>query len=420
MKSRTLLVLTTAIAAAAAAAAQAPSVDQQMKIFVPPPAVPTPITIHAGELIDGKGKVTRDVTITVLGTKITSVKPGKTPAPTYEFAKLTVLPGMIDSHVHITAHFNDEGRATDKGESAEVQGLKWAENTYKTLMSGFTTIQSIGSDEDYPLRRAIAGGRLPGPRLLTSGQPINNPKMTPDEIRAFVRKTKANGADVVKIFASKSSREGGAPTMTDAQMDAACGEAKAIGIRTWVHAHAAAAVRQAIMAGCYAITHARFVTQSELDLAAARGVFIEPSWGVVQQNYLAHQVNYEGIGNYTKDAFAEMRRYQPSTPAVWHMMLATKGLKLLSGGDTNAGAEGHNVEEIIWRTHNGQKAMDAITVATSADAGALGLGNVTGSIAPGMEADIIAVAGDPLKDITALRKVTFVMKGGTVYKNVAP
>jgi imidazolonepropionase-like amidohydrolase len=402
-------VLTTAIAAAAAAAAQAPSVDQQMKIFVAPPAVPTPITIHAGELIDGKGKVMRDMTITVLGTKITGVKPGKTPAPTYEFAKLTVLPGLIDSHVHITAHFNDEGRATDKGESGEVQGLKWAENAYKTLMGGFTTIQSIGSDEDYPLRKAIAGGRLPGPRLLTSGQPINNPKMTPDEIREFVRKTKANGADVVKIFASKSSREGGAPTMTDAQMEAACGEAKAIGIRTWVHAHAAAAVRQAINAGCYAITHARFTTQSELDLAAARGVFIEPSWGVVQQNYLAHQPNYEGIGNYSKDAFAEMKRYQPSTPAVWRMMLGTKGLKILSGGDTNAGAEGHNVEEIVWRT-----------VATSADAAALGLGAVTGSIAAGMEADIIAVAGDPLKDITALRNVKFVMKGGTVYKNVAP
>jgi imidazolonepropionase-like amidohydrolase len=422
MRSITLLALTaaTAVAASLPVQAQAPSVEQQMKIFVAPPAVPTPITIHAGALINGKGKVTRDVTITVLGTKITAVTPGKPAKPTYEFARLTVLPGLIDSHVHITAHFNDEGRATDKDETGEQRGLKWAENAYATLMGGFTTIQSIGSDEDYPLRKAIAGGRLPGPRLLTSGKPLGDPKMTPDQIRAFVRQTKANGADVVKIFASKSSREGGAPTMTDAQMQAACGEAKQIGIRTWVHAHAAAAVRQAIQAGCHAITHARFVTQSELNLAAQRGVYIEPSWGVVQQNYLAHQPNYEGLGNYTKEAFAEMRRYQPSTPAVWRMMLATKGLKLLSGGDTNAGAEGHNVEEIVWRVHNGQKPMDAITVATSKDAGAVGLGAVTGAIVPGMEADIIAVKGDPLTDITALRSVVFVMKGGTVYKNVAP
>jgi imidazolonepropionase-like amidohydrolase len=422
MRSKTLLALTTALVAAAAcpAQAQAPSVEQQMKIFVAPPAVPTPITIHAGELIDGKGKVMRDMTITVLGTKITGIKAGKTAQPTYDFAKLTVLPGLIDTHVHITDHFNDEGRATAKDETGEQQGLKWSENAYATLMSGYTTVQSIGSEKDYPLRKAIAGGRLPGPRLLTSGEPIGNPKLTPDELRAFVRKTKANGADVVKIFASKSSRDGGAPTMSDAQMEAACGEAKKIGIRTWVHAHAAAAIRQAILAGCHAITHARFTTQSELDLAVQRGVYIDPTWGVVQQNYLAHQTNYEGIGNYTKEAFAEMRRYQPSTPAVWRMMLNTKGLKLLSGGDTNAGAEGHNVEEIVWRVHNGQKPIDAITVATSKDAEAIGLGSITGSITPGMEADIIAVKGDPLTDITALRRVVFVMKGGTVYKNVAP
>jgi imidazolonepropionase-like amidohydrolase len=396
-----------------------PTVEQQMATFVAPPAAPKPITIHAGELIDGKGAVMRDMTITVTGTKITAVAKGKPAAPTYEFASLTVMPGMIDSHVHITAHFDDAGRATDKGESGEQQGLKWAENVYKTLLGGFTTIQSIGSDDDYALRKAIAGGRLPGPRLLTSGQPINNPRMTLEEIRAFVAKKKADGSDVIKIFASKSSREGGAPTMTDAQMEAACGEAKKLGMKTWVHAHAAAAVRQSILAGCYAITHARFVTQSELDLAAARGVFIEPSWGVVQQNYLAHQANYEGLGNYTKDAFAEMKRYQPTTPAVWHMMLTTKGLKILAGGDTNAGAEGHNVEETIWRVDNGQKPMDAIVVTTSADANALGLGAVTGSITPGLEADIIAIKGDPLKDITALRNVVFVMKGGIVYKNVA-
>lgn len=404
-------------AAFAPLAAAPPTVDQQMKVFASPPAAPGPITIHAGSLIDGKGAVMRDMTITVIGTRISAVSKGRPAHPTYDFAALTVLPGLIDSHVHITAHFNDEGRATDKGESGEQQGLKWAENVYKTLMAGFTTVQSIGSDEDYPLRRAIAGGRLPGPRLLTSGQPINDPRMTPAEIRAFVDKKKADGSDVIKIFASKSSREGGAPTMSDAQMEAACGEARKIGIRTWVHAHAAAAVRQAILAGCYAITHARFVTQAELDLAAARGVYIEPSWGVVQQNYLAHQANYEGLGNYTKEAFAEMRRYQPTTPAVWHMMLATKGLKILAGGDTNAGAEGHNVEETIWRVDNGQRPMDAIVVTTSADAKALGLADVTGSITPGLEADIIAVGGDPLKDITALRKVMFVMKGGVVYRN---
>lgn len=401
------------------AAAQVPTLDQELTNFVPKPARPTPITIHAGTLIDGKGGLMRDVTVTVLGTKITGIAKGKPAAPTYDFAKLTVLPGLFDTHVHITTHFNDEGRATDKGETGEQKGLKWAENVYVTLMSGFTTVQSVGSDDDFILRRAIAGGRLPGPRLLTSGKPLGNPKLTPDEIRAYVDATKAKGADVLKIFASASSRDGGAPTMSDAQMGAACGEARKIGLRTWVHAHAAAAVRQSILAGCDVITHARFTTQAELDLAVQHGVAIEPTWGVVQQNYLAHRANYEGIGNYRADAFENMRQYQPTTPAVWHMMLRTKGLKLLSGGDTNAGAEGHNVEEIIWRVQHGQPAMDAITVATSNDAAAVHLADVTGTLKPGLEADIIAVDGDPIRDITALRKVVFVMKGGTVYKNVA-
>jgi imidazolonepropionase-like amidohydrolase len=378
-----------------------------------------PIRIHAGELIDGRGGVQRDMTIVVDGSKIVSVEKGKAGKPDYDFGRLTVLPGLIDSHVHITFHFNDEGRATAEGEGDKEKALKYAENLYVTLMSGFTTVQSIGAEDDLALRTAIEHGRLPGPRLLTSGQPLPSSLKTPEEIRAFVRQNKAKGVDLIKIFASKSSREGGGPTMTDEQIQAACGEAKALGLRTWVHAHAASAVRQAIMAGCYAVTHARFVTQAELDLAVERGVYIEPSWGVVQQNYLAHQPNYLGIGNYTQAAFDNMVEYQKTTPPVWKMMFQTKGLKILSGGDTVAGAEGHNANEAIWRVQNGQSPMDAIVSATSLDATAIGLGDKVGAIAPGMEADIIAVAGDPLKDITALGRVLFVMKAGKVYKNVA-
>jgi imidazolonepropionase-like amidohydrolase len=166
------------------------------------------------------------------------------------------------------------------------------------------------------------------------------------------------------------------------------------------------------------VTHARFATQADMTLAAERGVYIEPSWGLVQQNYLAHQPNYLGIGNYTQAAFDNMVEYQKTTPPVWRMMFQTKGLKILSGGDTNAGGEGHNAEEAIWRVQNGQPAMAALVSMTSLDAQSLRLGDKIGAIAPGMEADIIAVDGDPLKDITSLRRVLFVMKGGKVFKNV--
>ena len=377
-----------------------------------------PVVIHAGELLDGKGAVQRDVTITVEGSKITRVEPGAVAPADYDFAALTVMPGLIDTHTHITKTFNKQGRATEDGDTPTELGLKRAENVWVTLMGGFTTIQSIGSDDDFALRDAINSGRLPGPRLLTSGEPFGNPKATPEEIRAYVRATKAKGADVIKIFASKSSREGGAPTLTDAQLDAACNEAKRLGIRTWVHAHAAAAVKQATLAGCWAVTHARFVTQDVLDLMVERGTYIEPSWGVVQQNYMANADKYIGIGNYTKAAVAAMKPYQATTPAVWKMMVQTKGLNILSGTDAVAGAEGHNIEEIIWRVQKGQPAMDALVDAMSTDAVALGLGESVGTIAPGMEADIIAVAGDPLKDITVMRDVRFVMRGGKVFKNV--
>ncbi|MDB5688199.1 MAG: hypothetical protein JWL91_75 [Sphingomonas bacterium] len=377
------------------------------------------VTIHAGQLLDGRGGSARDVTITVTGSKITAVTKGATTPADYEFGKLTVLPGLIDSHTHITAHFNKDGRASTQGESGETKGVKWAENVELTLMSGYTTIQSMGSDDDYVLRDAIASGRLIGPRLLTSGRPINDPKMTPDAIRAYVRQSKANGADFIKLFASESIRDGGGPTLSDAQVQAACGEAKAQGMRIWVHAHAASAVTQAVNASCYAITHGFLTTQKELDLMARKGTWFEPNVGVVLQNYIAHRKNYEGIGNYTSAAFESMIEYAGKAPAFWERVHKTKGLKVISGGDTNAGAEGNNVQEVIFRVQNGQPAMDAIVDSTSTDAEALGLGQTVGSIVPGMEADIIAVDGDPLKDITALRKVTFVMKGGKVYKNVA-
>lgn len=384
-----------------------------------PPAMAQekPVTIHAGQLLDGRGGARRDVTITVQGGKI--VRLGKAAGkPDYEFAALTVLPGLIDSHVHITTHFNNEGRATAAGETGEEKGLKWAENVELTLMAGYTTIQSVGSDDDYALRAAIASGRLAGPRLLTSGKPINNPQMTPDEIRAFVDKTKANGADLIKIFASKSIRDGGTPTMSQEQMDAACGEANKLGMRTWVHAHASEAVRRATLAGCFTVTHAFLASQAEFDLMASKGTFFEPNMGVVLENYLAHRSNYEGIGNYRADAFTSMADFLKQAPAIWDKMYHTKGLKILTGGDTNAGAEGNNADEIVWRVQHGQPAMDAIVSATSTNAEALRLADKVGAIAPGMEADIIAVAGDPLKDITVLKSVRFVMKGGKVYKNV--
>src|SRR5262245_1763546 len=227
----------------------------------------SPIVIRAGELIDGKGGVQRNVTIVVEGTKIKSIG-ASNQKPTYDFSTVTVMPGMIDTHVHLETHFGKDGKATSAGETPQQTQLYEAENAYTMLMNGFTATQSIGSRFDPDLRAAINRGVLPGPRFYTSIQPVNETTGDVPQIRAFVRKIVADGADLVKIFASKSIREGGAQTLSDEQIKAACEEAKGLGKRTWVHAHADSAVRASVMGGCFAVTHGSQVTDATLALMA--------------------------------------------------------------------------------------------------------------------------------------------------------
>ena len=377
--------------------------------------------LRAGTLIDGQGRVSRSASVIVEGSKIKSVGPPSGTRVSYDLSRLTVLPGLIDTHVHIATHFGKNGRATIEGEAPEESILYEAENAYAMLLNGFTTAQSIGARLDVPLRSAISRGVLPGPRLLTSIAPVDETTGPPDQIRQFVRQIVKDGADLVKIFASKSIREGGGQTLTQAQLDAACGEAKRLGKRTWVHAHADSAVRAAATAGCWAITHGTQVTDNTLALMAARGTFFEPNIGLLLQNYLENKERYLGIGNFTESGFALMEKGVPQSLAMFKRALAVKGLKLIMGTDAGAGAHGQNAREIVYRVQTGgQSAMDAIMGATSLAAEALGMKDTIGVIAPGFEADLIGIDGNPLTDITALRRVVFVMKGGKVLKNVAP
>ena len=384
--------------------------------------------IRAASAFDGRGRTIPNATIVVRDGRIVSVESGVAPAAptrdsreggaTYDLRALTVLPGLIDTHVHLDTHFGADGRATSRGETPQQSILYEAENAYITLMAGFTTVQSIGSPLDVDVRAAIARGLIPGPRLLTSIRPVNEDTGTPDEIRAFVRKVKADGADLVKLFASKSSREGGGQTMTDAQIQAACGEAKAVGLRSWVHAHSPSSIRAATLAGCTTVTHGSQATESELKLMQEHGTYFEPNIGLVSQNYLENKSRYLGIGNFNEEGFAFTEKGIPMKREMFKRALTVGGLKLLMGTDAGAGAHGRSAEEIIYRVQvAGQSARDALRDTTSLNAQSLNLADRIGSIAPGLEADLIAVDGDPIKDITALRRVVFVMKGGKVYKN---
>jgi imidazolonepropionase-like amidohydrolase len=296
-----------------------------------------------------------------------------------------------------------------------------AANAWKTLQAGFTTVQSVGSPSDVPLRDAIAKGQLPGPRILTAVEPLfgqGEKTGTPEEIRAFIRKQKAAGADLIKIFASQSIRQGGGMTLSQEQLSAACDEAKKQGLRVLVHAYKAA-VRAATLAGCTEIEHGTMATDDDLKLMAERGTYLDPQAGLVIENYLANKERYLGTPGYTEEGFEAMQNVLSLNHDLVRRASKVPGLKVVFGTDAVAGAHGRNAEEFVDRVRDaGVDPMEAMVSANSLAAEALGMGDQIGSIAPGLQADIIALDGDPLKDITAVRRVVFVMKGGVVFKNV--
>ena len=217
----------------------------------------------------------------------------------------------------------------------------------------------------------------------------------------------------MKIFASASIRYGGKQTMTDEQLQAACGEAKAQGLRTMVHAHSPESIAASVNAGCNQIEHGVLADEASLALMAAKGVYFDPNVGVVLQNYLRNKAKFLGVGNYNEEGFAYMEKALGLNAAMIRKAVATPNLKLVLGTDAVAGAHGRNADEIVARVKQGnQTPMDAIVSATSLSAKSMNLEKL-------IEADLVAVDGDPTTDITAVTRVVFVMKGGKVYKSVA-
>jgi imidazolonepropionase-like amidohydrolase len=380
-----------------------------------------PIVLKASTVLDGQGKTLHNTIIVVEGGKIAGVG-GATPqgALTCELSRLTVLPGWIDAHVHPTWHFDATGKLAGENEPKEQTVLAGAANSWKMLAAGFTTVQSLGSSLDKDIRDTIDRRGLPGPRILTSLDPIfgrGDATGTPDELRAVVQRHVKERADVIKIFASGSIREGGKPTLSQDQLNAICGEAKKVGLRTVVHAYGPS-VRMASLAGCTEVEHGLYATDDDLRFLAEHGTYFDPQAGLVLQNYLDNKPHYLGIGNYTEAAFDIMQKVLPEFQELFRRAIITRGLKVIFGTDAVAGAHGHNAEEFLFRVQTcGQDPMAAMVSANSLAAEALGIQDRAGSIAPGLDADILALDGDPLKDITAVRRVVFVMKGGKVFVN---
>ena len=371
------------------------------------PAADEPITIRVGLLIDGAGETRENARVTVAGNRITRVD-GLRGAVDHDFTDLTLMPGWIDTHVHLGSHFDAGGKvhgAPGAPEESEAELMLHAvANAWRTLLSGVTTVQSLGGEIDGPLRDRIAAGDIPGPRVLTSLRPVTA--------------RTGDGADVVKVFAAGSVRDGGERTLSDEQIEAACDEARAQGLRSTVHAYGSEVVSAVARAGCNQIEHGNRYDADTIALLAEQGTFVGFHTGLLWDNYAQFRPQFIGVGNYTEIGFERMREARRIGLETFRETLRNGNVQIVFGTDATAGAHGRNFEEAIVRVdEGGQNSMDAIVAATSLAARSIGLEDSLGQIAPGFMADLVAVEGNPLNNITALRNVRFVMRDGIVYRN---
>ncbi|GAC1301924.1 MAG: amidohydrolase family protein [Steroidobacteraceae bacterium] len=383
---------------------------------VPPPPPAPPVILLTAHALDGHGGTLRNARIGVAGGRISTLD-ARPEGAVIDLRGYTVLPGWIDTHVHLAMHFDRTGRIATESEPPLEAAMGIAGAAWDTLMAGFTTVQSVGDPSEKPLRDAIRDHGFPGPRVFTSLAPIEgDSKTTREELIAAVHSRKEQGADLIKIFASSSQRVGALPTFTEEQLRILCDEARAVGLRSMVHAYRSQ-VGAAARAGCREIEHATYATQADIDAAVAAGAFISPQVGLVVQNYLANEARYLGVGNYTEKGMAMMDQDMHFDFEACTMAVHTPNAKVVFSTDATAGAHGHNAEELLGRVqHCGQTPMAALVSANAVAAEAAGMADKLGKLAPGYEADIIALDGDPLKDLTAVRHVVFVMRGGVVYK----
>jgi imidazolonepropionase-like amidohydrolase len=403
-------------------------------------AKPKIIAIKAGRLIDGlSNAVVNNAFILIEGDKITAVGPNVTVpvgAEVIDLKTATVLPGLIDCHTHVTGqpsnYYDDVFRKShlDEAVTAHIYARR-------TLEAGFTTIRNLGSSEfvDVALRNAINRGEVAGPRMIcatmgigaTGGHADIN-GFSPylrfdsfarvadgiDEIRKRVRYQIKYGADVIKMIATAgvlSEEESvGAPQYTLEEMKAMVDEAAMWGKKVAAHAHGTEGIKRATMAGVASIEHGSFLDDEAIRLMKERGTYLVAD--IYNDDYILAEFAKLGY----PEKIIEKERKVGRTQRESFQRAVKAGVKIAYGTDAGVYPHGWNGKQFVHMVRWGQTPMEAIKAATVNAADLLGWSDRVGAIAPGKFADIIAVEGDPLKDISEMERVKFVMKGGVVYK----
>lgn len=401
--------------------------------------------IHCGNLIDGKANdVQPQMTIIVEGNKIVSVQKGFTTAATgdklIDLSKKTVLPGLIDMHVHLEGETSkDQGIQRFTLNDADV-AFRSTVFSKRTLLAGFTTVRDLGgSGVNTSLRNAVNQGLVVGPRIFSAGKsiattgghadPTNGyrkelmgdpgPKEgvinSPEEARQAVRQRYKDGSDLIKITATGGvlsiAKDGSGPQFTDEELKAIIETAKDYGMHTAAHAHGAEGMKRAVLAGITTIEHGTKMTPEIMDLMKQKGTFYVPT--ISAGKFVAEKAKEPGyyhplvvpkaleIGPQIQKTFGEAYK---------------RGVKIAFGTDAGVYPHGENGKEFGYMIEAGMPAMEAIKSATVVPAGILGMSDKIGTLEAGKLADIVAVDENPLKNIAVMAAVSFVMKDGVVYK----
>ena len=413
------------------------------------PAQPKPdlVVLRAARLFDGKGEgVVGNGMVVVSGTQIQAVGAGLAVPPgarVIDLGDVTLLPGFIDAHVHLTGESGDNwyvDAVNGLRRTVPEQAIRATEFARRTLETGFTTVRNVGASDwiDIGLRNAINDGVVPGPRMLTAAHALGArgghcdsggfPYMLfgkepgieegvasgPDQFRDAVRIQHKYGADLIKVCATGGVLSLGdavdAPQLTQAEMDALVDEAHRLGLKTAAHAHGAEGAKVAVRAGIDSIEHGSFLDEEALRLMKEKGTWLVPT--LMAGEYAGGR---KATRQYPPEIAAKAKAAVEARSASFRNALRL-GVKIAFGTDSAVSPHGKNAEEYALLVEHGMSPAAALRTGPAA-AVLLGVDRTTGTLEAGKQADIVAVAGDPLVDIRATEKVVFVMKGGKVERD---